>query len=197
MSGVVHHGGQYKNSAAFTREGDVFYRARSLPAPWAVDILRGMAAKDLRMTVEIVSSQEAVRVPRKRIAEVAAKIARQEGIRVSHIEIAVAAEDEMAAMNRRYLHHAGATDVLSFDLSDDVTDGLVGQVVVCGDVAAREAPIHGHSAQRELLLYVIHGLLHLTGYDDKTPRLAARMHAKAEELLAEVYPLPRRQRGRS
>ena len=156
-----------------------------------------MTAKDLRPTVEIVSSQEAVRVPRKRIADIVAKISRQEGVRLSHVEVAVVAGGEMAAMNRRHLHHAGATDVLSFDLSDDFTDGLVAQVVVCGDVAAREAPIHGHIAQRELLLYVIHGLLHLTGYDDTTPRLAARMHARAEELLAEVYPLPVRQRRRS
>ncbi|GAG25455.1 unnamed protein product [marine sediment metagenome] len=153
-----------------------------------------MPARRVNPTVAIASTQRAVRVPRKRIAALVARLARQEGARLAHVDVAVVTGREMAAINRRYLGCAGATDVLSFDMSDELSDGLVAQVVVCGDVAARQAPRHGHSGPRELLLYVVHGLLHLTGYDDTTPAQAARMHARAEQLLAEVYPPARRRR---
>lgn len=134
-------------------------------------------------------------MPRKRIAQLIECLARQEGLRAAQVDVAVVAADQMAALNRRYLGQAGPTDVLSFDLSDELSDGLVAQIVVCGDIAAAKGPIHGHTAARELLVYIAHGLLHLVGYDDITPRLAAGMHARGGKLLAEVYPLPKR-RGR-
>ena len=154
-----------------------------------------MTAKRIRPAVAITSTQRAVRVPRKRIVQLAEHLARQEGVRLAQVDVAAVAAGEMAALNRRYLGCAGSTDVLSFDLSDELSEGLVVQVIVCGDIAAGEAPRHGHSAARELLLYVAHGLLHLVGYDDATPRLASRMHARAEQLLADVYPLPKRKGG--
>ncbi len=153
-----------------------------------------MTAKRIRPTVAIASAQQAVRVPRKRIAALAARLARQEGVRLAHVDVAVVTAGEMAALNRRYLGQTGATDVLSFDMSDEFSDDLAAQIIVCGDVAARQAPRHGQSAARELLLYVAHGLLHLTGYDDATPPLAARMHARAERLVADVYQ-PAKRRG--
>jgi probable rRNA maturation factor len=73
--------------------------------------------------------------------------------------------------------------VRSFDLTGPGDAGLVAQIIVCADVAVRESRRGGHSAQRELLLYAVHGLLHLTGYDDTTPPKAARMRARQEELL--------------
>jgi len=155
-----------------------------------------MPARRASPTVAIASTQRAVRVPRKRIVALVARLARQEGVRLAHVDVAVVTGREMAALNRRYLGRAVATDVLSFDMSDELSDGLVAQVVVCGDVAARQAPRHGHSGPRELLLYVAHGLLHLTGYDDTTPALAAEMHARAKRLLADVYPLPKRRGAR-
>lgn len=156
------------------------------------DILTHMAPRHTRPTVAITSTQSAVRVPRKRIVELVGLLARQEDARLTHVDIAVVAAAEMAELNRRYLNHVGATDVLSFDMSDEHTDGLIAQIVVCGDIAAAEGPNHDNSAARELLLYVTHGLLHLMGYDDTTPPLAAKMHARAEQILAEAHPPAKR-----
>ena len=63
--------------------------------------------------------------------------------------------------------------------------GLSGQIIVCGDVAAEQARLRGLPAQEELMLYVVHGLLHLMSYEDLTVRGAAGMHAREEELLRE------------
>ena len=133
--------------------------------------------------VAISSSQRAVRVPRKKIARLVAFLGRAEGVRIAEVDVAVVDRDGIAALNRRYLARAGATDVLSFDLSDSAAEGIVAQLVVCGVAAAAQAAARGVGVQRELLLYVTHGLLHLTGYDDGTARGAARMHAREEEIL--------------
>ena len=60
---------------------------------------------------------------------------------------------------------------------------LVAQIVVCADVAVRQGRLRRHSPARELMLYVVHGLLHLMGYDHATARAAACIHAREDELL--------------
>jgi probable rRNA maturation factor len=67
----------------------------------------------------------------------------------------------------------GATDVITFDY---------GEIVVSADTAKRCATEHGHGVREELGLYIIHGLLHLNGYDDLEPRPRARMHRVQERI---------------
>lgn len=143
--------------------------------------------------LRISSNQTALRAPRKRLAELVAFVARKEGARVAEVDLAFVAGREMAAMNRRYLNHAGSTDVLSFDLSEAGGEGIAAQIIICPDVAVRQAKALGVSPQRELVLYVVHGLLHLMGYDDVTIRGAAAMHAREDELLKEFLSRTRRQ----
>jgi probable rRNA maturation factor len=145
--------------------------------------------------VSISSSQRAIRVPRKRIVELAALVAAAERARLAEVDVAVVSAREIAKLNRRYLGHAGATDVLSFDLSDPTATGISAQVIVCGDVAVSEAAARGLRPQHELLRYVLHGLLHVLGYNDGEPAKSARMHARQEELLAKL--LSRRGGARS
>ena len=134
--------------------------------------------------VVVSSWQRAMRVPRKRIVEVVHHVAAAEGAALKHVDIAVVSGGRIAALNRRYLGRRGATDVLSFNLSDEAHHGgLAAQIVVCGDLAARRGRSLATGCQRELLLYVVHGLLHLLGYDDRTPRQATRMHSREEKLL--------------
>lgn len=124
-----------------------------------------------------------MRVPRKKIAALIAFVGAQEGVAISEIDLAVVEASHIASLNRRYLRHTGATDVLSFDLSDADRKGICAQLIVCGDVAVEQAKAHGQGVQRELMLYVVHGLLHLMGYEDHTVRGAARMHGREDEIL--------------
>ena len=125
-----------------------------------------------------------MRVPRKRIAKLVDFVAAQEGQRVALADIAVVSSAEIAGHNRRFLRHGGATDVISFDLSDNLATGITCQIIVCADLAVRVGPAHGHSPTQELLLYIIHGLLHVMGYDDTDIRAGAKMHGRQDELLA-------------
>ncbi len=133
----------------------------------------------------ISSSQRAIRVPRKKLAALATFIAQAEGVRLSQVDLAVVGDSEIATVNKDWLSHRGPTDVISFDLSDGGGAGLSCQLVICGEAAVREAAARGLRPQHELMLYVVHGLLHMMGYDDLAIRPAARMHARQDELLKE------------
>jgi len=124
-----------------------------------------------------------MRVPLKKITDLVGFVARSEEVCLESVDIAVVTSAEMARMNRRYLRHRGATDVLSFDLTDSGDDGISAQIVVCGEWAVREARARDHGQQQELLLYIVHGLLHLMGYDDSSKRKASKMVSRQEELL--------------
>ena len=130
-----------------------------------------------------------------RLRELIEFVTRAEGRRVAAVDLAVVGAAEMADLNRRYRRRAGPTDVLSFDLSEADSPGLVAQIVVCGDLAASQGPAHGHRPPRELMLYVVHALLHLTGHDDATASAAARMRARQDELI-EAFLHARKRRRR-
>ena len=75
------------------------------------------------------------------------------------------------------------TDVLSFAYSDE-GEPLAGEIIVNAELAARQAAGRPHSAQDELMLYLVHGLLHLLGYDDHTEEDVGRMRRREHEVLA-------------
>ena len=82
---------------------------------------------------------------------------------------------------------AGPTDVLTFPLDVDSRGRATsGEVVVCVPEARRRAREHGHPVERELLLYSLHGLLHLCGYDDRNARDFRRMHRTEDAILTQL-----------
>lgn len=93
---------------------------------------------------------------------------------------------EMSRLHAQYKGDPSTTDVLTFDLRDKQGSGdepIEGDIVLCVDEAARQAKQRGHETRIELLLYAVHGLLHLLGYDDHRAADFKRMHAKEDELL--------------
>jgi probable rRNA maturation factor len=83
------------------------------------------------------------------------------------VSLAVVDDATIHELNRRHLDHDWPTDVLSFVLEDDDTH-LEGEVILSADTAAATAAELGIASSEEQLLYVIHGMLHLVGYDDKS-----------------------------
>jgi len=99
------------------------------------------------------------------------------------VSVAVVDDATIEQLNGRYLHHDGPTDVLSFVLQRSA-DHLEGEVVVSAERALAVAPRFGWTAADELLLYVIHGALHLVGYDDDTRPRRAAMRRRERACLA-------------
>ncbi len=92
---------------------------------------------------------------------------------------------EMHDLNRRFLDHDYTTDVLAFPY-DEETDGLCGEVVVCVETALREAAARERPFLSEFLLYVAHGILHLTGMEDHTRAGRTSMQKAADTILAQL-----------
>ncbi|CAN5740282.1 hypothetical protein BH11PLA1_BH11PLA1_19950 [soil metagenome] len=109
------------------------------------------------------------------------------------IGVRVVGDAEMADLHLRYCGVAGTTDVLTFDLIDSAhAEGMAEgdgrpvevDIVVCLDEAARQAAARFLAVRHELLLYVVHGLLHCLGCDDGDDAAFARMHAREDALMA-------------
>ena len=133
----------------------------------------------------VSSSCGGVVAGRAAIVRMARKVLADQKVQSAEIDIAIVGDARMQSLNRRYAGSDRITDVLSFDLGDPSDKGRVcGQVVVNWHLARRCAGRLGHSAGAELMLYVVHGLLHLLGYDDQDKRSSARMRAREFAILA-------------
>lgn len=105
------------------------------------------------------------------------------------ISIAVVDDTQMQQLNNQYLKHDYTTDVLSFVLEEG--EGWIdGELIVCFPYAQREAERFGWSASDEVLLYTIHGTLHLVGYDDQDPESKQEMRAAEIQYLAPFGLVP-------
>lgn len=100
------------------------------------------------------------------------------------ISLALIDDATMHELNRRFLNHDEPTDVLTFPGPSTTPGHLEGEILISTDTAARCAGELGISVDGEILLYFIHGVLHLLGYDDQQPVDAARMR-EMERLFLE------------
>lgn len=112
------------------------------------------------------------------------------------VSIALVGDRRMAALHEKFSGLPGPTDVLTFELEHDAHGrATTGEIVLCVPFARREAKRRGTTPENELLLYALHGVLHLSGYDDRDPVAHARMHAEEDRILQEIGIGPVFQRG--
>jgi probable rRNA maturation factor len=109
------------------------------------------------------------------------------------LSVVFVSDAELARMHARHLDDPRPTDVITFDLGEE-TGGPAGELYVSAERAAAESARRGSGLERELLLYVVHGCLHLCGLDDQTPGPRARMRAAEARVLA-ALGLDRPRRG--
>jgi probable rRNA maturation factor len=105
-------------------------------------------------------------------------------VRDADLGIYLVAAPEITRLNEQFLQHRGSTDVLAFDYSDGTgTAPLHGEIFVCVDEAVRQARRFRTTWPCELVRYLVHGLLHLHGYDDHRPADRRRMKHQEDRLL--------------
>ncbi len=114
----------------------------------------------------------------------------------AEIEVALVDDPTIARLNRRFLGHIGPTDVLTFPNGRGRGASLLGEVVISIPRARAQARRLHHSVRREVALLLAHGVLHLRGYRDDTPRRAARMLARAEAIVDGAVSTKTRRRAR-
>jgi probable rRNA maturation factor len=109
-----------------------------------------------------------------------------EGVRACKVTVALVNNPHIHRLNKQFLNHDEPTDVLTFPYTDPKAKVLEGEVVIGYEVAQEYAAERGHDVALELILYVIHGCLHLCGYTDTDAASAAQMRAKERHYLAQL-----------
>jgi probable rRNA maturation factor len=100
------------------------------------------------------------------------------------LHVTVVGDRQIRRLHGRYLGVRRATDVLAFNLEGPGPSRLLGEVVISADTAARQAARLGLTLALEMDLLLVHGVLHLVGYDDHDPREARLMHEREYQILS-------------
>ena len=164
----------------------------------------------LEYTIDITEDRASPIVDHQFLDRVIRRVLQEQRVDVATISLALVGDAEIHVLNRNFLGHDCPTDVISFRLNEPVQanqpigvrsdeigaadsfllsfpDSIVaidGELIVSTETAIREAMAQGWSLEAELVLYVVHGLLHLCGYDDLTDEARPAMRSRERDLLA-------------
>jgi len=128
------------------------------------------------------------------IRHVAQSVLVQAGYPTAQLSLSLVGKTRMRSLNRRYRGRDYPTDVLAFPMESmgEQTEIFLGDVVICLPIAIGQASRFGNSADQEILRLLIHGTLHLLGYDhEQSPREASRMQRKERAIVQKLSPVPR------
>lgn len=115
------------------------------------------------------------------------------------LSIVLVDEQEMARLHVEWMDEPGPTDVMSFPMDDlhagdpsgPRVEGILGDIVLCPAVAAKQAEVAGHGVDVEIALLLTHGVLHLLGHDHAEPQEHEEMFALQADLLRDWLAVPR------
>jgi probable rRNA maturation factor len=143
------------------------------------------------MTLSVDVAVDGVSSPlsRARVADLSRRVLRAEGVRDALLSVALVSTRRMRALNRKHLKRSGATDVIAFGFSRVGARGpVVGDVYIAPDAARASARENGVSLREELARLVVHGTLHVLGYDhpEGDRRTRSAMWRRQERLVARL-----------
>jgi len=120
----------------------------------------------------------------RRIASWLVNVAKNEGFTVDSLAYVFCSDKTLLSMNKKFLSHDSYTDIITFDLSDGIERKICGEIYISIQRVLENADKFGCVFNEELHRVLVHGVLHLIGYNDKSPREKARMRKKEEACLS-------------
>ena len=137
------------------------------------------------MPVEITRRGTGKKVPSRALKKIAQAVLAVVGQAQVELSVALIGNAEMQKLNRQYRHKDYPTDVLSFPVEDTLFAGhqLLGDVIISVEKAAEQAQEHGRTRDEELVTLLIHGIVHLLGYDHERSAKDARVMKRLENKI--------------
>lgn len=139
------------------------------------------------MKIEIDNRQNNVRINKKEIGRVAKAALRQLGLpEESVVSLSLVSPAEIKKINKLYFGRNSFTDVIAIEPGGQRTDiykHYIGDIVICPDIARSNSKRFNTSVKKEIALYIIHGILHLSGYNDINKKRRLMMQRKEKEIL--------------
>ena len=138
--------------------------------------------------IAITNRQRTQKINLPLLKKIAAAALEELGMKESDLGIVLVGAREMTSINEKFLGHEGPTDVITFDYAakSKRKNQLHGEIFVCVEVAEKQAAEFGTTWQSEIVRYVVHGILHLTGHDDLQAASRRKMKQEEERLVAEL-----------
>lgn len=134
--------------------------------------------------VEIGDNQKHLEVDPEAFTGLVRRVLAAEGVTRASLSIVLVDDATIHEINRRHLGHDWPTDVITFPLSDPDDPVLSGELIISTEMAASTARQASADPQAELALYLVHGLLHLCGYDDQSADDRVEIRRREGEILA-------------
>jgi probable rRNA maturation factor len=146
--------------------------------------------------IEVTSLVRKMPLSTRQIEKIVGTVLSGQKVRRAEISIAIVGDKRMADYAEQYVHKRYRTDVFSFDLTEAGDSQMLGQLIVNSQLARDEADKFKVPAGAELGLYIVHGLLHLCGYDDHSVADATAMHKQTRGYLLksgfkQIPPMPK------
>lgn len=142
------------------------------------------------VSIKIKNQQKLKKIDVKAIKLWAIRALKEQDINSGELSILLVNDRQIARLNKIYLYRNTATDVLAFPVKNEkflrATAPLLGDIVISCETAARYAKVYKTTFNAELCLYLIHGILHLTGYNDNNVTSQKRMKNRQEEILGQI-----------
>ena len=191
------------------------HNSRSEQPTWGIHLVAGLGSQTPpsdKMNIAVVNRQRTRKINLRLLGKITSALLTELEIEKAEIGICLAAAPEMTRLNETFLRHAGSTDVITFDYANDVAqasrlprpsnrrqsssrDGCAtfhGEIFICVDEAVLQARKFGTSWQSEVFRYIIHGVLHLVGFDDSSAGARHKMKREENRRLREItrrFPL--------
>lgn len=106
----------------------------------------------------------------------------------SYLEISFVTKEIIREINKEHLNHDYPTDIITFEYDRDEDGKIDAELLICSEIAEENAEEFGVSVESELLRLIVHGILHLTGYDDTTDEKKKIMKSEEDHLVELLYP---------
>lgn len=142
----------------------------------------------MKRQLAVVSNRAGFRAPKQRVTQAIQALDRQRWAvcPLGELSVAFVGDKEISKVHATFMDDASVTDVMTFIGDAHPQEPSAGEIVINVDQARRAGPEHGQSVQAELLLYLVHGWLHLAGYRDKKPAEAKAMRAAEAKCLSHL-----------
>lgn len=141
--------------------------------------------------IKIKNSQTEISINRRRVTELAKKTLKILGVKEAELSVLFTGKQRIRTLNKKFRKIDRPTDVLAFSMREGKSGAvlhpeILGDVVICPEIAQHSAMICQTSKEHELYLCLVHGILHLLGYDDSHPRHRLLMEKEQARILKSI-----------